>query len=595
MLTIILANFFVPPGHATAQLQAHWKSLQTDVVLRVDSTDLVPMRTVVEGLNGEVYWNEMTRTVTAFYGGNSALIAIDSATAHINGSERNLDVPARIVRGRSIVPGVFLCEMLSARCKRDDTTQTLIFTVPVQSGKRVSPDAILRRVIAYADHMLTYGRDHYGPVRSPLFASTLDRKDLRLAKTEPPNIEGIRSHDRVLTGANPMHDENFYRLLTALTKISGNPKYEQSADAALKWFFEHTTAETGLFAWGEHLGWDFTSESVVAGRDIHEFYRPWLLWDKCFSLAFTFCNAFARGLWENQIANSKTGNFSRHAHYRHRGPEENYEFPRHAGFYIATWANAYARTGDVQLLHAIETLVSYFERRRHPTTGAFPSASAHPGFAWPFSDLSMAIDLWAAAAMVPEDLGIKMRMAAQRTDSMFARVPHELQHGGRGMVILAQTDTLQPGQIDGRPAFSQLWSAEYGQGNDATYAMTVWERYRQSRLAIFKNIVLATAERYLAANPPAGMTLYPGSFGSTISLLLRAYSLTQDNRFLSRADELASEAIDVFWGNNPLPRASSNHEHYETITGADTLAVALLELWSQHTAETPLQFEWVDR
>ncbi|MGI8604727.1 MAG: hypothetical protein ACR2OZ_17290 [Verrucomicrobiales bacterium] len=34
----------------------------------------------------------------------------------------------------------------------------------------------------------------------------------------------------------------------------------------------------------------------------------------------------------------------------------------------------------------------------------------------------------------------------------------------------------------------------------------------------------------------------------------------------------------IFWGINALPKASLKSDHYETITGADTLALALVEL-----------------
>ena len=36
-------------------------------------------------------------------------------------------------------------------------------------------------------------------------------------------------------------------------------------------------------------------------------------------------------------------------------------------------------------------------------------------------------------------------------------------------------------------------------------------------------------------------------------------------------------AVDLFWQDSPLPRASLRMGHYETITGCDSLALALLE------------------
>ena len=41
---------------------------------------------------------------------------------------------------------------------------------------------------------------------------------------------------------------------------------------------------------------------------------------------------------------------------------------------------------------------------------------------------------------------------------------------------------------------------------------------------------------------------------------------------------MADFAVDKYWGTNALPRASLRSEHYESMTGGDTLALALLEL-----------------
>lgn len=52
-----------------------------------------------------------------------------------------------------------------------------------------------------------------------------------------------------------------------------------------------------------------------------------------------------------------------------------YEFPRHGGFYIATWAVAYERTKEPAFLQAIESLLDGFEARRNKVTGIMPAES----------------------------------------------------------------------------------------------------------------------------------------------------------------------------------------------------------------------------
>lgn len=469
----------------------------------------------------------------------------------------------------------------------------------------VRPSYYLEIIQRYADYMTTHGRDIYGSIHSPLFASALKRQSSPYRLLEPPfpEIEDVGITNRVLTGANPMHDENFYRLLYALSEVTGDQAYSQDADEALKWFFTHTQSrETGLFAWGEHLGWDFVNEapfSRIQGGEstifIHEFWRPWALWDRCYTLAPDACEQFARGLWNHQIHDQETGNFDRHAYYDKHYTIANNEYPRHAGFYIETWGEAYVYTKDPFFLRTIETLVDYLEERRHPETGALPAASVHPEITWPFNELSYAISVWNTASQVPEPLGTKLRQAAKTTDMVFQKIGHQLEVQGEGFVTKAETSSLHPLN------FSKLWAT---QGSDARRAMKIWARFQQTSSERYSQLVVVTANRYMTVDPPADETLYPGTFGAVISLLLRANRLTADDRFLRRADNVAKHAVRLFWGNHALPRASSRNVHYETVTRADTLALALLELWSALDGEKcpegyeptcRIQFAWIDR
>ncbi|MHC4706458.1 MAG: hypothetical protein ACYS8I_05150 [Planctomycetota bacterium] len=96
----------------------------------------------------------------------------------------------------------------------------------------------LDAVKAYADALIEHGRDSYGQVMSPVFLAgciDLDSKQFVRRKLEG---QGIREGDRAY-GANPHHDLNLYQTLYALTKLTGDKRYEQEADKSLKWFFEN--------------------------------------------------------------------------------------------------------------------------------------------------------------------------------------------------------------------------------------------------------------------------------------------------------------------------------------------------------------------
>ena len=462
---------------------------------------------------------------------------------------------------------------------------------PVAARAEVNGLQIVR---GYADTMIEKGRDRYGPVSSPLFAVALDRQTLSLPATNAPAPPGIRRGDRVLTGANPMHDENLYQVFYALTKITGDPKYGQAADAALGWFFQHCQSPaTGLMAWGEHLGWDFNTEAATRHRDDHEFLRPWVFWDKSYALAPAACRLFARGLWEHQLYDHTECLFSRHGGFSQHKPGKGTEFPRHGGFYLATWSAAYVRTRNEDWLTYIEALTASFEKRRQANHGALVAATDYKDLFWPTSALSLAIDLDESATKVPPPLAYRMRALARKLDATFLKLGHELTEGGRGFLVAALGSTLQPAT---KSPFSDRWALRYGAITDAACAMNCLVRYRQTRAAGYRRLVVATANRYLTSEPDPSQPLYPGAFGDVILLLLGAYAETKNTVYLEQARHFAGQACQLFFDGSPLPRASTQNTHYEAITRADTLAQALLELWAaEQQPRVVTGMQWTER
>lgn len=476
-------------------------------------------------------------------------------------------------------------------------TALSLFPEPASAAPPAAPD-YLKLVRAYADTLLTRGRDVYGEVKSPLIASVLDRKALRLFEGDglkdlagiSRGSWGIRSHDRMLTGANPMHDQNFYQVLYALTALTGERRYAEEADRTLRWFLQHCLSpKTHLPAWGEHIGWDFHTETIIEKQagTTHEYFRPWVLWPRCYKLAPAACARFARGLWEHQIGDHKTGNFSRHARWDRHGPGANSEYPRHGGFYIATWAHAYAESKDEVFLRAIDTLLTYFNTRRNPKAGAIPAEShsrSKGKLVWPSSNLSLAIDCRDSAACLPDGLARKLRNSAAKTDKVFLAIPHALgPKRSQGFVKACHADTLaaeDPRTHGKGRTHTRTWATGYGEGTHAGFANLCMLRYRQCRLEGYRDLVLAAADLYLDSEPDIDFPVYPGTLGQAIYLMLAARELTGEQKYLSRADHFARRAVGLFSDDSsPLPKASSKHTHYEAITRADTLMMALLKLW----------------
>lgn len=432
-------------------------------------------------------------------------------------------------------------------------------------------------VYRYADEMLAKGRDTYGPQKTGLLMSAMDRTTMAPLTTRPAPPAGIRRDDRCglpwepLIGANPQRDENLLRILYMLTEYSTKPHYRQAADEQLKWFLENTASPaTQLFPWGEHMSWNTMTDSPI--HDTHEFARPWLLWDKCFELAPEASKKFALGLWEHQIANHDTGAFDRHAPYSKHGPTDGSDFPRHAGFYIRTWAVAYAHTKDDTFLKAIEALLGRYEKKRNPQNGFFEDRNGRNTVA-PSSNLSLAIDCDGAARRISEPLASKLRAFAAREDELFCGLPHDLK-GKKGFVIAVDKAT---GKSD-ENGLSPLWDAHYGNTTTAMMAMMCVSRYENTGNVKYRDLIHAAADAYVEISPEEDVDVWPMTFGHVIALELAAWRSSANVDYLNRARTLGEMAVKLYWQDSALPRASLKSGHYESITGADTLALSLFEL-----------------
>ncbi|MCD7778243.1 MAG: phosphodiester glycosidase family protein, partial [Clostridiales bacterium] len=79
-----------------------------------NNVTMVPLRVISEALEAEVSYTEDTKTVKISKGDNTVVLIIGSNTAEINGNSVNLENPAVISDGRTMVPLRFAAEALDA-------------------------------------------------------------------------------------------------------------------------------------------------------------------------------------------------------------------------------------------------------------------------------------------------------------------------------------------------------------------------------------------------------------------------------------------------------------------------------------------------
>ena len=480
---------------------------------------------------------------------------------------------------RRLKKGLVICLILAAYATRGvgaDLDLKAIF----REGTPSSP--FINVVYRYADAMLQNGRDTYGPQKSGLFLSAFDRETLAPLTIQPPAPAGIRQENRPgpadgpLVGGNPQLDQNLLRLLYFLKEMSGQERYAQAADDELKWFLKNTQSpETGLLPWGEHLCWNVMSDEVACGlaEPLHEFARPWMLWGRCFELAPEESKRFALGLWNSHIADHNSGAFNPHADF-YKGPAETSpESPRQAGFYIRTWAEAYAHTKDNTFLKAIGVLLTRLDAKCTSKTEQTKPEDTPQNAC---DILSLAIDCDGAARKVPPHTsgGHRTRLArfAESQDEIFCSLPHELA-SKRGFVT-----RCVPAAVKTDDLYTPLWDPKYGGNTTARVAMMCVSRYENTGNVKYRDLIIAAADAYMDSLPDDDIDAWPMTFGQAVSLELAAFRATARREYYTRAFKLGEIAVEKFFANTPLPRASLKTNHYESTTGADTLVLALAEL-----------------
>ena len=483
---------------------------------------------------------------------------------------------------------------------------------------------------AYANFMIEHGRDTYGKVHSPLFVTVMDRETGRVlenrGKAFYPHIvtrpyapglrrdHKVRPQDRTYAGGNPIEDLALYELLYRLSELTGEKHYATEADASIAWFLANAQSPaTGLYAWGSHMYWDvykdlpvYTSNgSPSGGYGGHEYNYVWPYWVQNPETL----KRFAYGLWNNQIADQKTGHFSRHAAYNKRGVETGYEFPETGACYMDIWAREYGRSGDPEMKRAIQTLLTLYRSMRDPKTGAMAWCTAEGADRREVTNvnhnLRMANTLQDAAAFVEKrdiELAGEMRAFVRQIDDEYLSNEYDkiLDVARKGIMTwytiadrtyMAKSVTRPPDgadasvgfpltTTDGRPASSLDYLTPWFPGRSyAGAALLLRDRYDrcgEKHKPTYRRAILDTANIYMTIEPEVQFVQYPDNIADVVELLRTACKLTKNTAYLHRAENMMRLGIRLFFDDtSPLPKITNFDNWYESSTKNES-SVAIL-------------------
>lgn len=132
IVTLLLAMSLARIAHSEPRVLLDGQAIVFDVPpVIVEGRTLVPLRAIFEALGAEVGWDGNTQTVTATKATTEIKLII-GGQAYKNGQLVTLDVPAKIVDGRTMVPLRFVSEAMGSQVDWDGNTQ--IITITSSSG-----------------------------------------------------------------------------------------------------------------------------------------------------------------------------------------------------------------------------------------------------------------------------------------------------------------------------------------------------------------------------------------------------------------------------------------------------------------------------
>ncbi len=159
--------------------------------------------------------------------------------------------------------------------------------LPAGNSRADEDSKYLNTVREFADNVLKYGRDTYGPKHTPLFVDGLNVYTHEPVKWIAPN------GDRWIL-SNLASQQNLFRTLDGLTKITGDPKYRQAAMEAIEYAFENLQVLNGLLSWGVGSAYDAQTDRKYVRHHILHCNYPYyeLMWEVDSSATKQFIETF---------------------------------------------------------------------------------------------------------------------------------------------------------------------------------------------------------------------------------------------------------------------------------------------------------------
>ncbi len=129
IITLSLLANIPDTANAAPSVVLNGNKLSFDVPPVIENgRTLVPLRTIFEALGADISWDNPSQTVTAVRGDTTITLQIGASSALKNSQPVNLDVPGKIVAGRTMVPLRFVSEAMGCKVAWSSETEAIVVT-----------------------------------------------------------------------------------------------------------------------------------------------------------------------------------------------------------------------------------------------------------------------------------------------------------------------------------------------------------------------------------------------------------------------------------------------------------------------------------
>jgi pectate lyase len=239
----------------------------------------------------------------------------------------------------------------------------------------------LDAVREFADNVLKYGRDTYGPKHTPLFVDGLNIHSHEPVKwIDPDGTKWIIS--------NLASQQTLMRTLDGLSRITGNPKYREAAMQAIEYALERLRTPSGLLYWGGGAAYDASADKVAdkIGEYSFGFKLDYPHYELMWRVDPNETKRFIEALWSAHVRDWSNLDFNRIAimsanleepwNHEYKGGPTFFKSKYGGGGFFTTGtslvqagATLYRLSGHEQPLVWSRRLVKRFVETRHPKTG----------------------------------------------------------------------------------------------------------------------------------------------------------------------------------------------------------------------------------